>query len=148
MSVFQPAGLQPGDRMGTSVAVAGTVLFAGAPDADDAGVLSGVVYAAYEGFTDCNENGVDDSLDIFLQTSDDLDLDGIPDECVGANCAADIDGSGLVDGEDMGLLFIAWGACPGDPGCPGDIDLNGVVDGADLGAFFLSWGGICEDPAP
>ena len=148
IDIFQPLGLQPGDRCGTACGVAGTVLFAGAPDADDAGILSGVVYAFYESFEDCNENGIDDSLDIYQQTSQDENLDGIPDECLGGVCTADIDGNGLVDGADLGLLFVAWGECPGDPGCPGDLDENGVVDGGDLGIFCLAWGLICEDPEP
>ena len=146
--LFQPIGLQPGDRCGTSTAIAGTVLFAGAPDADDAGILSGVVYAFYLSFEDCNENGIDDSLDIYQGTSQDDNLDGIPDECLGGVCTADIDGNGLVDGGDLGLLFVAWGECPGDPGCPGDLDENGVVDGADLGLFCLAWGLKCGEPRP
>ena len=148
VDIFRPAGLQPGDSCGTSTAIAGTVLFAGAPDADDAGILSGVVYAFYLSFEDCNENGIDDSLDIYQQTSSDENLDGIPDECLDAVCTADIDGNGLVDGADLGLLFVAWGECPGDPGCPGDLDENGLVDGADLGLMALAYGLICEDPEP
>lgn len=27
-------------------------------------------------------------------------------------CAADLDGDGVVGGSDLGLLFVAWGACP------------------------------------
>lgn len=30
---------------------------------------------------DCNENGVDDAVDIALGTSGDADANGIPDEC-------------------------------------------------------------------
>ena len=149
IDLFQPPGLQPGDRCGTSTAIAGTVLFAGAPDADDAGILSGVVYASYEEFEDCNENGIDDSLDIYLQTSTDENLDGIPDECVPGLCTADIDRSGVVDGADLGLLFVAWGSCPeGEPGCPGDLDEDGLVNGSDLGLLCLAWGQICDQPRP
>ena len=132
----------------TRTAIAGTVLFAGAPDADDAGILSGVVYAFYLSFEDCNENGIDDSLDIYQGVSQDENLDGIPDECLGGDCSADIDGNGLVDGADLGLLFVAWGECPGDPGCPGDIDENGIIDGSDLGLFCLAWGLECDEPRP
>ncbi|MCP4833748.1 MAG: hypothetical protein GY895_03195 [Phycisphaera sp.] len=149
IDLFQPSGLQPGDRCGTSTAIAGTVLFAGAPDADDAGILSGVVYASYEEFEDCNENGIEDSLDIYLQTSTDENLDGIPDECVPGLCTADIDRSGVVDGADLGLLFVAWGSCPeGEPGCPGDLDEDGLVNGSDLGLLCLAWGQICDEPRP
>ena len=146
--LFQPLGLQSGDRCGSATAIAGTVLFAGAPDADDSGILSGVVYAFYLSYEDCNENGIDDSLDIFQGTSQDENLDGIPDECLGGVCTADINGDGLVDGADLGLFFVAWGECPGDPGCPGDLDENGVIDGSDLGLFCLAWGLECGDPRP
>lgn len=147
-SFERPLGLEPGDRYGTSVAIAGTVLFSGAPDADDAGILSGVVYAEYLQFEDCNENLVDDSLDIFLGTSTDANLDGIPDECNVGSCLADLNGDGVVNGYDLGLFFISWGECPAEPGCPGDLDFDGLVEGSDLGLFFLAWGQLCEDPEP
>ncbi|MFO0962367.1 MAG: M14 family zinc carboxypeptidase [Phycisphaerales bacterium] len=49
---------------------------------------------------------------------------------------ADIDGSGVVDGADLGLLLGAWG----QGSSPADLDDNGVVDGADLGILLGSWG--------
>lgn len=39
-------------------------------------------------FVDCNGNGMADSLDIVNQTSQDLDGDGVPDECEGNCCGA------------------------------------------------------------
>lgn len=47
----------------------------------------------------------------------------------------DINGDGVVDGADLGLLLGAWDT--GDP----DADLNddGVVDGADLGLLLGAW---------
>ncbi|MFO0874915.1 MAG: hypothetical protein U0575_13225 [Phycisphaerales bacterium] len=51
---------------------------------------------------------------------------------------ADLDGNGVVDGADLGLLLGAWGVCAGD-GCPGDLDENGVVDGADMGLLLAAW---------
>jgi hypothetical protein len=50
----------------------------------------------------------------------------------------DIDGNGVVNGADLGLLLAGWGAC-GTP-CPGDLDGNGVVNGADLGLLLAAWG--------
>ena len=44
---------------------------------------------------DCNENGVEDFLDIAFGTSLDLNGDGIPDECQPA--CDDCDGNGLAD---------------------------------------------------
>jgi len=138
---------------------------------------------------DCNDNGVDDVLDVLLGTSTDRDLNGILDECesgpcgpgagscdrssgtpgcsdlvccatvcsldpfccavawdsacvalAGAVCKAaspgDIDGDGIVDGVDLGLLLNAWG----QPG-PADINGDGIVDGADLGILLSNWSG-------
>jgi len=147
----QPIDLRAGDAFGTSVAVAGNRLFAGAPEADDAALLSGAVYALdITTIEDCDENGIDDSIDIIENPELDHNLNGILDVCEVASCAADINGDGEVDGADMGLLFVSWGACPGDePGCPGDLDLDGVVNGIDLGLFCSSWGLKCpDDPAP
>ncbi|MFG0275500.1 MAG: hypothetical protein ACF8QF_10625 [Phycisphaerales bacterium] len=48
---------------------------------------------------------------------------------------ADLNGDGVVDGADLGLLLGAWGA-------PGPTDLNGdgATDGADLGLLLGDWG--------
>ena len=81
--------------------------------------------------TDCDANGVPDSC------QPDSNGDGVPDSCgcfadlnsdhwvSGADLVAlltnwgqpgprpeDLDGSGVVDAGDMGLLLAAWGACP------------------------------------
>jgi len=47
---------------------------------------------------------------------------------------ADLNGDGIVDGADLGLLLSAWGES-------GFADLNGdgVVDGADLGLLLAAW---------
>ncbi|MEY4535323.1 MAG: hypothetical protein RLZZ246_1641, partial [Planctomycetota bacterium] len=50
-------------------------------------------------------------------------------------CPADLDGNGLVDGGDLGLLLSGWGA----PGAA-DIDGSGTVDGSDLGTMLSAWG--------
>jgi hypothetical protein len=50
-------------------------------------------------------------------------------------CPADLDGSGVVDGADLGLQLANWGA-PGD----GDLDQDGTTDGADLGLLLAAWG--------
>lgn len=46
----------------------------------------------------------------------------------------DIDGSGAVNGADLGLLLGAWGTSG-----PGDLNNDGVVNGADLGLLLGSW---------
>ena len=51
----------------------------------------------------------------------------------------DLNGDGLVNGADMGILFVAWG--PASPGNMADIDGNGMVDSADLGQLLIHWNG-------
>ena len=55
---------------------------------------------------------------------------------VGGPCAADVDGSRIVDGADLGTLLSNWG----DRGGAGDIDRNGIINGADLGSLLAAWG--------
>jgi hypothetical protein len=50
----------------------------------------------------------------------------------------DLNGDGVVDGADLGLLLAAWGSCNG---CPEDLNDDGEVDGADLGVLLGSWTG-------
>jgi hypothetical protein len=52
----------------------------------------------------------------------------------------DINGDGIVDGADLGLLLIDWGACPVKGPCDGDLNGDGAVNGADLGLLLLNWG--------
>lgn len=49
----------------------------------------------------------------------------------------DLDGSGSVNGADLGLMLAAWGAAGG----PADLDGSGSVDGADLGILLSAWSG-------
>jgi hypothetical protein len=150
--VGSPLDLRAGDEFGGAVAIVGNQLFAGAPDADDAGILSGVVYALLiRPFTDCNDNGIDDSVDIFLGNATDQDGDGVPDECLVANCDADFNEDGLIDGADLGILFLNWGPCEprsDDEPCPGDLNDDEEINGADFGIFFLSWGALCPPDGP
>ena len=53
-------------------------------------------------------------------------------------CFGDLNGDGIVDGADQGLLLAQWGSCPSE--CSGDLDGDGDVDGADLGLFLSAWG--------
>ena len=47
----------------------------------------------------------------------------------------DLNGDGVVDGADLGLLLGAWGGSG-----PADLNGDGVVDGADLGLLLGVWG--------
>ncbi|MCA9284605.1 MAG: hypothetical protein KDA22_05300 [Phycisphaerales bacterium] len=48
--------------------------------------------------------------------------------------AGDLDGDGIVNGADLGILLAAWGGAG-----PGDLNDDGVVDGADLGILLAEW---------
>ena len=47
---------------------------------------------------------------------------------------ADLNGDGLVNGADLGLLLAGFGG----PGA-GDLNGDGIVNGADLGLLLVEW---------
>ena len=51
-------------------------------------------------------------------------------------CPADMNGDGIVDSADLGILLAYWGA----KSTGGDLNEDGVVDAADLGSLLASWG--------
>lgn len=55
--------------------------------------------------------------------------------CGGGGCAGDLDGSGAVDGQDLGELLSGWGR-----NGTGDLNGDGTVNGEDLGALLAAWG--------
>jgi len=50
-------------------------------------------------------------------------------------CIADLNGDGMVDGNDLGTLLGQWGT-PGSA----DFNVDGIVDGNDLGTLLGLWG--------
>jgi hypothetical protein len=52
-----------------------------------------------------------------------------------------LDGNGVVDAEDLGVLLSSFGLSGG--GVAGDVDGNGVVDADDLGALLGVFGEVC-----
>lgn len=48
----------------------------------------------------------------------------------------DLNGDGIVDGDDLGVLLAAWGDDQG----AADLNDDGVVDSADLGLLLANWG--------
>jgi choice-of-anchor B domain-containing protein len=63
------------------------------------------------------------------------DLSIIFNEC-DADVPGDLNGDGVVDGADLGLLLGDWGPC-GE--CDADLNGDGAVDGADLGILLGAW---------
>lgn len=53
-----------------------------------------------------------------------------------APCPADLNGDGVVNGADLGIMLGAWGTAGG----AADVDGSGTVDGADLGTLLGNWG--------
>lgn len=48
----------------------------------------------------------------------------------------DLNGDGIVNGHDLGLMIGSWGPCNG---CPADLNGDLVVDGTDLAGLFAGW---------
>ncbi|HMN95615.1 MAG TPA: cellulase family glycosylhydrolase [Phycisphaerales bacterium] len=65
--------------------------------------------------------------------------DGVAIGSIKVPCAGDLDGSGAVDGADLGTLLGEWGAT-GPSAAAADLDGSGTVDGADLGILLGAWG--------
>ena len=84
------------------------------------------------GISDCNDNDSLDICDIEMGKSDDVNNNGIPDEC---ECTWDLDGSGSVDTGDLLALFAQWGTDG-----TADFDDDGTVNTVDLLILFANWG--------
>ena len=82
----------------------------------------------------------------FTTDCSDIDQDGIPDGCDDHLCTSDVNGDGLVDGNDVAAILSAWGPC-GDEDCRADIDGDGDVGPRDLAYVLGEWGG-CGQGTP
>jgi hypothetical protein len=94
------------------------------------------VYFLRIGDYDCNGNGVGDRQDIAGGFSQDVNRNGIPDEC---ECVGDLNGDSRVDQADLGILLASFGRDVG-----GDLDGDGDTDQADLGILLASWNRVCQ----
>jgi hypothetical protein len=83
---------------------------------------------------DCDEDGAPDAWEIAMGFEIDANNDGIPDSCAPPGDPADLNGDGIVDGGDLGLMLANWG----EPGTS-DLDGDGDTDGGDLGLLLASW---------
>jgi CxxC motif-containing protein (DUF1111 family) len=102
-------------------------------DLDDAVLFA----AAFDGGPqDCDDNGVQDFVQIAEDPSIDADQNGQIDAC--DPCPADIDGSGTVGADDLLAVLSAWGACAS--GCDEDINGDLFVGVDDLLAVVAGWG--------
>jgi len=59
---------------------------------------------------------------------------------VHATGVPDMNGSGVIDGADLGLLLDSWGRTTAFG--PGDLNGDGHVDGADLGLLLSEFGSV------
>ena len=60
-----------------------------------------------------------------------------------AECPGDLDGNGVVNGSDLGVMLISWGGAD----AVADLDGDGVVGGSDIGLLLIGWGPCpCEAP--
>jgi hypothetical protein len=99
---------------------------------------------------DCNANGIIDSIEIALGCIEDLDGDGIPDECSGSAgdydplpCLGDADRDGQINVLDLIALLRCWGSTDG--AClRSDMDIDGAVNGDDLTLLLESFGSQCN----
>lgn len=111
-------------------------------DIDQNGIVDAADFAwflvAFEGNNgDCDGDGISD-LEAILLGAPDVDGDGVPDDCLGSSCSADLDRDGAVSAGDLGALLAAWGSADSTA----DLNSDGLVDDADLAVLLGQWG-VC-----
>ncbi|MEO1584826.1 MAG: hypothetical protein AAFR96_09680 [Planctomycetota bacterium] len=85
---------------------------------------------------DCNSNGVEDADDIASGTSDDVDGNGVPDECqTPSRLCADANNDGLVTPAD----FTAWILAFNTSNYRADQNNDGLVTPADFTSWILNF---------
>jgi hypothetical protein len=86
-------------------------------------------------FDDCNENGVDDLIEIADGDADDVNGNLVPDRC--EFDYGDLNLDGVINGGDL-FVILGWYASPFP--LYGDLNFDGVVDSGDLGLLLTRWG--------
>ena len=74
------------------------------------------------------------ATDPIPQTGNAFLLEGLGSGCGGV--PGDLNGDGLVNGGDLGLMLSFFGLCEG---CQADLNGDGVVNGGDLGLLLVKW---------
>ncbi len=110
-TVYTPA-LFPTYSYDVAMAMSGDLVAINAPYEDFGSVsIYGAGFLFDINFTDCNGNGVRDECDIASGSVPDANSNGVPDSCENL-CRMDVNGDGVVNGADLGLVLGAWGQCP------------------------------------
>jgi catechol 2,3-dioxygenase-like lactoylglutathione lyase family enzyme len=106
--------------------------------------IAGIQFVA-----DCNDNLVDDTVDIANGTSQDTNMNSIPDECE-SPCPGDTNGDGVVDNADLQAILDGWQATIGAPNYNPNADFNndGIIDNFDLQVILDYWMRACLLPGP
>jgi Lectin C-type domain len=89
-------------------------------------------YALVEYDMDCNQNGVNDRIELQFSLAPDRNDNLVPDEC---ECLADINLDGSIDEHDLSILIGNWGEFG-----IGDLDDDGIVGQSDLMLLYEFWG--------
>ena len=88
--------------------------------------------------SDCNINGVPDSIDI-AQGAADCNANGVPDTCEAITSPVDLNSDGFVDAGDVSVILNTFGA----EGGASDLNGDGIVDGGDIAVVLNLWGNAC-----
>ena len=142
-------GEAAGDNFGQSVAAAGDVngdsngdLLVGAPFNDAGGDTAGRAYVFFLGgsgmalMASPEEDGSQLSVPVNVGR-DPIVLPSSGDEAGDHDALIDVNGDGVVNGDDVVQVISAWGPC-GDI-CPADVDHDGDVNVDDLLVVINGW---------